>query len=155
MIHECAEKKYNFQCVTHVCFQCYLVLYAESMQPFIKLKRESWSFTQVAPDFPSTNCMQSTDNKHSISQREKRACTSLFCFRRKSKDTTLMVSQNWGYNMRAAQIFQHLTCSSLWLWLHCPQFIFALDYAKKISFPSTYELTYYPEDSTGFKTQGE
>lgn len=29
-------KKYNFQCVTGVCFQCYLVLYAESMQPLKK-----------------------------------------------------------------------------------------------------------------------
>lgn len=41
----CREKKYNFQCAIHVCFQCYLVLYAESMQPLKKLKRESLSFT--------------------------------------------------------------------------------------------------------------
>lgn len=54
---------------------------------------------------PPVNCMQSTDNKHSISQREKRVCTSLFCSRRKSKDVTPVASQNWGHNMRAAQVF--------------------------------------------------
>lgn len=49
--------------------------------------------------------MQSTDNKHSISQLEKRTCTSLFCSKRKSKERTLVASQNRGQNTRAAQVF--------------------------------------------------
>lgn len=74
---------------------------------FKKLKWELWPFTQAARNFPSVSCMQSTDNKHSISQLEKRACTSLFCSRRKSKDETLVASQNQkrGHNLRAAQVF--------------------------------------------------
>lgn len=71
---------------------------------FPKAQTRFRPFTQVVCNFPSVNCMQSTDNKHSISQREKRASTSLFCSRRKRKDATLVASQNRGHNMRAAQV---------------------------------------------------
>lgn len=47
------------------------------------------AFTQVDRYFPSVNCMQSADNKHSIAQRVKRARASLFCSRRKRTGQTL------------------------------------------------------------------
>lgn len=73
-----------------------------------------WPSTQAAHNFPSVDCMQSTDNKRSVSQLDERTCTSLFCSKRKSEDETLVASQNWGHNMKAAQGLQHLACE----WLH-------------------------------------
>lgn len=104
MIQYCRKKKSNYQFVTLALFYATLHCTLQVCSLSQKLKRELRPFTQAVCNFPSVNCMQSTDNKHSISQCEKRASTSLFCSRRKRKDATLVASQDRGHNIRAAQV---------------------------------------------------
>lgn len=92
---------------------------------FLK-NRKLWPSMQVARNFPSENRVQSTDNKHSISQLEKRTCTSLFCSRRKSKDKKLAASQNRGHSTEHKQVslasrLRATACTEFTsLWLYCP-----------------------------------
>lgn len=77
-----------------------------------------------------TACNQ-PDNKHSISQLQKRTCTSLFCSRRKSKDETLVASQNWGHNVRAMWVFSISPASDC---TYRPKFSLAHDCTVPFSF---------------------
>lgn len=104
----------HFQFVILVRSRATFVLCAVSAQPFLKFKWEIlalfFSLTRVAHNFPSANCMQSTDNKHSISQLEKRACTSWFCSRRKNEKQPV-AGQNWGHSTKSSGTgLHHLTC---------------------------------------------
>lgn len=113
--------------ITHL---CYCWLYAASVWVFLFVcflkNRKLWPSMQVARNFPSENRVQSTDNKHSISQLEKRTCTSLFCSRRKSKDEKLAASQNRGHSTEhkqasSASRLRATACTELTsLWLYCP-----------------------------------
>lgn len=113
--------------ITHL---CYCWLYAASIWVFLFVcflkNRKLWPSMQVARNFPSENRVQSTDNKHSISQLEKRTCTSLFCSRRKSKDEKLAASQNRGHSTEhkqasSASRLRATACTELTsLWLYCP-----------------------------------
>lgn len=95
-----------------VCYPCGLVLYTACLQLFLKAQMRIVAF--YTSNFPSVNCMQSTDSKHSISQLEKRVCTSLFCSKRKSKDQTLVGQPELKAQLESSTGLQHLACE----WLH-------------------------------------
>lgn len=91
-----------------------------SVQPFFFLV---FFLHKVARNFPSVMCMQSTGNKHSVSQCEKRARTSLFCLRRKRPGwNTPAARQSRGHAIGAARLFNsspasewaHTESSSVW-----------------------------------------
>lgn len=96
----------NFQFVTLVLVRAtlYCMLRVCSFRFFISNETCGLLYKWLATSPQWTACNQ-PDNKHSISQLQKRTCTSLFCSRRKSKDETLVASQNWGHNMRATRAF--------------------------------------------------
>lgn len=80
--------------------------------------------------FPSVNCMQSTDSKHSVSQLEKRACTSLFCSRgeehrtkkhwwpARAEGTTREQHRSSTSRLRATSLGSRLNCP---LWTRSPR----------------------------------